>query len=365
MPVALRTTGEKEFNVKSIKVVVASALLGSSILSTPAIGGVTLTSSVPTADPAGLTADNLNAAQLQCDLAAAALDADGASADSDIYTAEVAEGAVTLVAGPTEIGSEGTRNIDLSTRVGAGTFTPAHLEIVGDPYRNGGSVNMFGIQRSVGGRYSNSAYDFTADFKTTYAVAYSCNVAMAKYNPPVHHPAVYHPREGYWLVNPDRNGKEEGVTNNCEAFNTALPEGPANGHPTDQANCRYTETQAAYTEEAYTDPATWDAPVPVAVVAGASFNQDQTDNLSAREDLGSGFDTSETLTIGQVVVCISPSKTGTKLPGAWTAKNGYTGSKCTTAWYSGTAPYSLSDYAGTNVPNLNDGSHNLVTVPVM
>ena len=65
------------------------------------------------------------------------------------------------------------------------------------------------------------------------------------------------------------------------------------------------------------------------------------------------------------MVCISPSKTGTKLPGAWEKKNGYTGDKCTTAWYNGTAPYSLTDYAGTNVPNLNDGSHNWVTVPII
>ena len=64
---------------------------------------------------------------------------------SDRYTAAVVAGAPTYVSGPTEIGGEADRNIDQATKVGAGTFTPAHLEILGDPYRNGGSVNMFGV----------------------------------------------------------------------------------------------------------------------------------------------------------------------------------------------------------------------------
>jgi hypothetical protein len=94
----------------------------------------------------------------------------------------------------------------------------------------------------------------------------------------------------------------------------------------------------------------------VSNAAGGSYNQDQTDELSAHESAGEGFDTSETLNIGQVVVCISPSKTGTKLPGAWTKKNGYTGDKCTTIWY--------NSGAMTGVSNLNIGSHNWVTVPL-
>ena len=63
------------------------------------------------------------------------------------------------------------------------------------------------------------------------------------------------------------------------------------------------------------------------------------------------------------MVCISPAK-GTKgNPGVWTKQNGYTGDKCSAAWYQGTSPYSLANYAGTTTPNLNDGSHNWVTIP--
>ena len=57
------------------------------------------------------------------------------------------------------------------------------------------------------------------------------------------------------------------------------------------------------------------------------------------------------------MVCISPSNTGKKLPGEWRQQNGYTGDKCTTEWYNGGATV--------GVPNLNDGSHNWVTVPVV
>ena len=57
------------------------------------------------------------------------------------------------------------------------------------------------------------------------------------------------------------------------------------------------------------------------------------------------------------MVCISPSTATKKLPGAWRQQNGYTGDKCTTAWYNGGATV--------GVPNLNDGSHNWVTVPVV
>ena len=91
--------------------------------------------------------------------------------------------------------------------------------------------------------------------------------------------------------------------------------------------------------------------------AGTPIVQAQTDELLAHEDFGEGFSTSETMFIGKVVVCISPSKSGTKLPGAWTKQNGYTGNLCTTEWYNGGAK--------TNVSNLNTGSHNIVTVPVV
>ncbi|QIL01472.1 hypothetical protein G7078_00820 [Sphingomonas sinipercae] len=350
--------------MKLIKIAAASALLCSTMMS-PANAAVTLISSTPSANPAELTTANLAAAQSQCDTAAATADADGSAANSDRYTAAVVQGAPSYVSGPAEIGSEADRTLT-TAKSPAGTFSPGVKFISGNPYRNGGSVNMFGLQKATGGSYSNSQYDFTAQFKTTYAVAYTCTISKEVYNPPVYVPPVFHPRTGHWIVNPDFHGNEEAVTQNCTAFNTSLPTGPQNGHPTDQANCRYIEETAAYTTPGYTIPAYFGPKTEVAAgVPGGSFNQEQTDTLSAHESFGSGYSISETVTLGQVVVCISPSKSGAKLPGAWTKQNGYTGDLCNSAWYNGTSPYSPSNYAGTNIPNLNDSSHNWVTVPII
>ena len=206
--------------MKLLHITAAAALLTNTIIASPAFAAVTLISPVPSADPAGLTAENLETAQAQCDAAATAADLDGPSEDSDHYSGAVVEGAVTYVSGPTEVGTEADRNIDESTRVGAGTFTPAHLEILGDPYRNGGSVNMFGIQQSVGGHYSNSAYDFTADFKTTYAHAYSCDISMENF---VAGSTIHHPAEGHY-INCDR-GEGQGHDNGEACEDVGQPKG--------------------------------------------------------------------------------------------------------------------------------------------
>jgi hypothetical protein len=328
----------------------ATAILSLNFTGSPALATATLTDPIPAADPSGLTDANHATAQAQCDLAAAAADTDGSSPDSNIFTAEVVEGAPVLKSGPTEVGSEADRTLTSPKTPGTNaTFTPAHKDILGDPFRNGGSVNMFGIQESVGGFYSTSQYDFTAQFSTTYTIPYTCTISEA-----VFHPAVHHDQVGHWVVAPDFHGNEEAMTQNCNAFNISLPGGPNNAiSDTNQANCLYIPDTPASD-----DPPFHDDPIVVATgVPGGSFDQTQTDTLAAHENNGAGYFDSATVIIGQVVVCISPSKNGTKLPGAWTAQNGYTGSKCTTTWYNGGAT------AG--VPNLNDGSHNFVTVPVV
>ena len=326
----------------------SSAALALASLSAPANAAVVLISSVPAADPAGLSDANLALAQAQCDAAAASLDLDGTSPDSNIYSAEVVEGAVTLVSGPTEVGNHSVDEaIGLVTPGLGAQFHPADPHIVGNPYRNGGSVNMFGLRQSGGGTYTTSHYNFENDFETVYAHAYTCTISVAEY-----HPAVHHNRVGHWIIAPDEHGREEGVTNNCEAFNTSLPNGPQNGDPMYQANCQFIEDQPAGDEPAYHD----DPVVVPSGVPGGTYNQSQTDTLQATETAGGSYFDPTTVTLGQVVVCISPSKTGTKLPGAWAKQNGYTGDLCTTTWYNVGATQ--------NVPNLNDGSHNFVTVPI-
>ena len=107
----------------------ATAMLSSTMMTTQLNAAVTLLSAVPSADPSDLTPANLATAQAQCDTAAAAYDTDGSSPDSDVYTAEVVEGAVTLVSGPTEVGTHSFAVNGTGTQTGAGTFTPAHREM--------------------------------------------------------------------------------------------------------------------------------------------------------------------------------------------------------------------------------------------
>ena len=335
-------------------ILAVTALLSSSIISSPALAAVTLIDPTPSADPAGLNDANLALAQAQCDAAAATYDTDGPGEDTDIYTGEVVEGVATYVSGPTEVGTHTFATNGVGEQTGAGTFTPAHREILGNPYRNGGSVNMFGTQVAVGGHYSNSSYDFEGEFTTTYAHPYTCTINVA-----VFHPEVDHPVEGHY-VNCDfghGQGNDNGGAGTCEdvgepqgscaAHNAQGSTFPGWGQDTEQ--CKFIVTRDAWVDEAYHSD-----PTPVATgVPGGSYNQDQTDTLLAHEDFGEGFDTSETLIIGQVVVCISPVKKG----GTWRTQNGYTGSLCTTTWYNGGATV--------GVPNLNDGSHNWVTIPVI
>lgn len=311
--------------------VAAFALLSTALTSTPAFA--VSTPSANAADPTTLTA-----MQSQCDVLAAAHD----TANGDLWSAQVVEGAVTLVAGPTEVG--GSRVIDQSSIVGTGTYVPGALYISGSPYKTGGSVNMFGDQWSSAGYYPTSTYNFTANFASTFSHAFSCNISQAIFHALVegaHHDAVHHDRTGVWVVDPDAQGNEEANTNNCNAFNGSLPAGPANGGNT-QANCLYNESLPAYDDPAYDDPdipAYNDSPVIVGNEPGSAISQDQTDNLDGFEPNGPRVNVTAEYFVGKAVICISP----TKNPGTWRVQNGYGGGSftntspatpgCNTNWF--------------------------------
>jgi hypothetical protein len=123
------------------------------------------------------------------------------------------------------------------------------------------------------------------------------------------------------------------------------------------ANCKWTETVPAGETEEDRSPE-----------QGQPVSQSQQDTLKAHESAGEGYFESATQYLGQVVICISPSRTSTKLPGAWSTQNGYNGGVmgsgatasspgCNTEWFNGGAT--------TGVSNLNSGRHSVVTVPVV
>jgi len=302
---------------KSIALVAMCATALSPVLSTAAYADTILDSVVPAAADSATLADM----QQQCDAIAAGF---VTNAD-DIWSGEVVAGAVTLVSGPTETGG---RVIDESTIQHAGDYVPATLEIRGDPFRIGGSVNMFGEQWSTAGYWTDSTYEFDAEFESTFAHAFQCAVMFEKYHPEQFIPG--HPVQGYYIVEPTDQGNEEAAQNSCNAF-TAL--GPTWEHwGDDHAQCDFVKTADATEDE--TIPAYHDPAVQVASVGGTPVNQTQSDTLHAFEDHGGPVQVTGEYYVGNTVICISPSTTSKKgVPGVWRTQNGYTGTKCTTDWF--------------------------------
>jgi len=242
--------------------------------------------------PDGPDANTQAAMQTQCDALAAVHGP--STGDNDHWTGEVVPGGATLISGPTEV--SGSRAIEESSIVGVGTFVPSHPEIRGNPYRIGGSVNLFGDQWASAGYYPDSTYNYTADFTSTFAYAFSCNIQQA-----VYHPAG--PVQGYY-TNPQDNslGDCRGITNTNPNWGG------------DIGACTWNGTGPA-------TPAYWDDPVTVETDAGIPVNQDETDSLSGFEPHGGPVQVTGDYFVGQVVVCISPGSKG----GSWRAQNGYSG----------------------------------------
>ena len=313
------------------KIVAIAAMSGTalaSVLTYPAVA-------TPLAPPVGVADDTtLDAMQAQCDALAAAKST-GING-RDIWSAEVVLGQGTLVDGPTQVGE---RDIDEDTLVGIG-FTPSGLFIDGEPYRVGGSVNMFGIQRATGGSYSSSTYFYDADFETTFSFSFSCDLYKEVYVPEQRN--IISP-DGY-VINDDGNGGDEnenpdgtvgGPRVNCEQLTNngqpwwGEPFRPSASNP----RCVYVPAEIEVI------PEYWEAPILAETVAGTPVTQVQTDYLRGFEANGSGYSIGGDIVIGQVVVCISPSTTGNKgNPGAWRAQNGYSGANCNTTYFN-SAPW--------------------------
>lgn len=276
----------------------------------------------PSAD--ALSSENLATMESTCDALAATYD----TGNGDKWAGNVVPGDVSKVSGPTE--RPGTRDIDESTIQHAGTYIPSTLEIRGDPFRIGGSVNMFGDQWSTAGQWTDSTYNYTADFDSTFNHAYSCSITKAVFHPgeTIHHRAV-----GVYVFNDDGKGSDEdAVRANCQQYTDngqpwwGDPYRPSEANP----RCKFEGTPAY--DEVIED--SWDAPVEVALLPQSAINQDQTDTLTAFEDHGGPVIVTGEYHVGQVVICISPSTNDKKgNPGAWRQQNGYTGSKCTTDWF--------------------------------
>ncbi|MES2137810.1 MAG: hypothetical protein V4502_12215 [Pseudomonadota bacterium] len=253
--------------------------------------------------------------QLQCDALAAAHDLQ----NGDIWTGAVVAGAATLVAGPTETGN---RVINTQSITPTGVYVPSRLEIRGNPFKNGGSVNMFGDQWSTAGYYPDSTYNYTADFASTFSYAFSCNINDAVYHPAYDDPAV--PVQGYYEVSPLAPGNSESNRQNCAAFSAMSDDNPRpDWWGTNHAWCDFKKTADAIPavhHNAYNSP-----PAFVVNEPGTAITQDQSESLSGFEQHGGIVYVTGEYHVGQPVICISPGSKG----GAWRAQNGYSGGSLT------------------------------------
>ena len=248
---------------------------------------------------------------------------------------------------PVEV--SGSRAETAGTRFGTGTPTYSDVQILGDPYKVGGSVNMFGLQGAKNKNWPNSEYDFTADFDTTTTFTYGCTVTeqTETYVPAV--PGHY--IQGFYRVHVDGNGNEEGTQQSCDAFTANAPtlaDGsdapPWWGIDYDPTNVEADHGQCDFIKTADADPGSEEDWIPGAPVdhpeLSPTLTIDQVDRASGTGHETNGGPYTEVApagtlwNAGQVVICISPSKTVKGgVPGAWANHNGYTGTKCTTAWY--------------------------------
>ncbi len=302
-------------------ILAATALLSSTIMSTPAFAFTDGTAEVDDPSPAGIT--DL-AAQAVCDTLASA---HGGTAPL-VYHGTLEPGSIdgSITSGPT---ADGARTVDPSSVTGTGDQIAETVEVHGDPFRIGGSVNMFGFASVVAAHWTDSEYDFTAPYIWTATYTFTCNMTET----------VPTPAQGVhnW-TGPEQAG--DPAKEACE--------GDKNPHVYDDrgANCVWTQTIPAGTDsEDRADEYGSIGPV------------NEGDTLNGHENHGGPVPVDPNqveLPDVQVVVCISPGKKG----GTWTKKNGYNGDKCTTIWYNGGGMIQPSPY-----DNLNTGSNNIVTIP--
>lgn len=289
--------------------VAATAALSWSF-SVPALAGAPI--SAPGANSAN--GDTLNAMAAQCAIVAAGHGP--ATGPNDHWTSQYVTGDVTLGSGPTQV--DGTKNVDNSSIQPLGTYVPSVKEIRGDVVRTGGSVNMFGEQWSTAGYYPDSTYNYTANYNSTFAHAFTCNIYKATYHPAV--PGQYHPAvapQGCY-TNPGHD--------HCDLTTHYCNSDDAPGWGTSYANndnCLW--HQIVPGQDAYSDPdtpASWDAATLFDNEPGGSVNQDQTDlNVASFEPHGGQLNVTGEHDDGQVVICISPGPKG----GSWRAQNNYGG----------------------------------------
>jgi hypothetical protein len=303
-------------------ILVATALLSSSILSSPANATY-----APTANPP--TEQDM---QNVCD----ALDTDGAGTDVQVV----------VVPGTVDYGAPAfdtsTITDDEDTRVAdhSSSSTPYGTpSFYSQPGRHGGSVNLFATIGYPGITYAGSFVDQNADRTETDTYNFSCQLQHYEIVGSHEEGVPGTPAQGFY-TNPQDNSRGD-----CAGISPANPHW---GH--DIGACIWTEIA----------PGTPDTTITVDdygyVNSGAATPETLTDGPYFYDNTVYATHVSEpTVPVtetdaapyfsGDVVVCINPGKKG----GTWRTQNGWTDlTKCTTTYFN-TAPY----ISGANVFSSN------------
>jgi hypothetical protein len=228
------------------------------------------------------------------------------------------------------------------TRAPTGTPTYGGVSITGDPFRIGGSVNMFGDQVATTRTYPGSSFQFDRITSVTTNYSFGCELTEKTefWTPPRIIPGL--PMLGHWINCDFGNGQGNDNSGACDEV--GQPQGACAAHNgqgssspfwgRDFEQCKWILDRAEVPEEVI--PGFWTrGPDIVTPYSGQAASQ--TDGTTEYGLIG--FDpTPITQTgnwfVGKVVVCISPSKTVKGgVPGAWQNHNGYTGTKCNTAYF--------------------------------
>ena len=274
--------------------------------------------------PVGASAATKLLMQAQCN--------DLASAHApDVYTGTLDVNSIegTVVSGSeTPTGDQAKSNF-----VGIGDPISESIQVATEPYRIGGSVNMFGLAEVVAAHYADSEYDFTQNVTWTSNYAFTCNMTET-----VHVPDLgFHKWTG--PIQASDTAKAE-----CEFTNSVAHQYDDRG-----ANCEFVVSIPAHDENQNRDPEYGDIDQP-----------GESGTLGGHASSGGGqlpVDVNaEPIPPVQVVVCISPNPSSKKTQSnGWAQKNGYTGPNCNTTYYN-SAPVGPQN-------NLNTGSNNVVTIP--
>ena len=320
--------------MKMIKMAAAAALVATSFspaLMAPAFASVT-------ASPGSLQSGTETSMNAVCAAHLATLGGGTLHDGSAVYSVALAVGDSTAGAAT----EAGPRTLLPGSQFGAGSSTlSGPYSIQGQPYRTGGSVNMFGDQYAGQKNWSASEYDFTADYAYVTTFSYSCNVTEhteitvpGELIPGAVIPG--HPVEGYYWnssEHPNGPGGDHKPQLGCNGLNPSVPWW---GEDSPNGQCVFVKTGDAVADSNEPDvqlPDTYtpgpDVDHPELSLLNQSIDQNDSANFQDHEFNGPAIFELGSFFSSQVVVCISPKK----LPGIWTTQNGYTGTSCNTAYF--------------------------------